>query len=78
MHLTAADKTRITGSFEVFRQPDRPDVAAQSDPQVIATVSEMMLEIERRGLEAVRDYAERLDGWTGGTTSKSPSTGSTR
>src|SRR5690349_9152745 len=66
MHLTPADARRITGSYSVVRQPDRPDVAAQSDPKVIETVSAMLLEIERDGLAAVRRYAERLDGWTGG------------
>ncbi len=66
MHLTEADKRRISGSFTVVREPDRPDVAAQSDPAVIATVSDMLTEIERDGLAAVRRYAERLDGWTGG------------
>ena len=66
MHLSAIDKSRIAGSFSVVREPDRPDVAAQSDPQVIATVSQMLLEIERDGRAAVRRYAEQLDGWTGG------------
>ncbi len=51
----------------MVREPDRPDVAAQSDPKVIATVSEMLSTIERGGLAAVQDYAERLDGWTGGS-----------
>ena len=31
MHLTPADKKRITGSFSAVREPARPDVAAQSD-----------------------------------------------
>jgi sulfopropanediol 3-dehydrogenase len=66
MHLTPADARRITGSFSVVRAPERPDVAAQSDPKVIETVSSMLSEIERDGLAAVRRYAERLDGWTGG------------
>ena len=66
MHLTPSDKIRVTGSFGVVREPDRPDVAAQSDPTVIATVSQMLSEIERGGRPAVRRYAERLDGWTGG------------
>ena len=47
-------------------------MAAQSDPGVIATVSTMLSEIEAGGLDAVRSYAERLDGWTGGRTSRSP------
>ena len=33
---------------------------------MIATVSEMLSEIERDGLAAVSRYAERLDGWRGG------------
>ena len=66
MHLTPADARRITGSYSVVRAPERPDVAAQSDPKVIETVSSMLSEIERDGLAAVRRYAEKLDGWTGG------------
>lgn len=34
-----------------------------SDPAVIAAVSEMLLDVERRGLDAVRDHSRRLDGW---------------
>lgn len=67
MHLTQSDKSQITGTFTVVREPDRPDVAAQSNPTVIATVSEMLSRIEREGLSAVADYAGMLDGWTGGT-----------
>ncbi len=66
MHLTPTDKSRVAGSFSVVREPDRPDVPAQSDPAVISTVSQMLSEIERDGRAAVRRYAERLDGWTGG------------
>jgi sulfopropanediol 3-dehydrogenase len=66
MHLTPADARRITGSYSVVRAPERLDVAAQSDPTVIETVSGMLSEIERDGLAAVRRYAEKLDGWTGG------------
>jgi sulfopropanediol 3-dehydrogenase len=67
MHLNPRDKARISGSFTVVREPDRLDVPAQSDPEVRAAVSEMLSAIERGGIEAVRGYAERLDGWTGGT-----------
>jgi len=66
MHLTKNDKGRVNGSLSIVKEPDRPDVAAQSDPAVIATVSDMLIEIERDGLLAVRRYAERLDGWSGG------------
>ncbi len=50
-----------------MRQPDRLDVPAQSDPAVSSIVSEMLATIERGGLDEVRRYAERLDGWTGGS-----------
>jgi len=66
MHLTMADARRISGTYSVVREPARPDVAAQSDPSVIATVSAMLSDIERNGRAAVRRYAEQLDGWTGG------------
>ena len=67
MHLTTADHRRLTGSVTAVREPDRPDVAAQSDPGVRDTVSAMLSDIEQHGREAVRRYAEQLDGWTGGT-----------
>ncbi len=65
MHLTTQDRALISGTVTTVREPDRPDVSAQSDPQVSATVSAMLSEIERDGLAAVRRYAEQLDGWTG-------------
>src|SRR5947209_3136040 len=36
---------------------------AGPDPAVSARVSEMLLAIERRGLDAVRTYSRELDGW---------------
>ncbi len=66
MHLTARDRKLITGTVTTVREPTRPDVPAQADPQVSQTVSAMLAEIERDGLPAVRRYAEQLDGWTGG------------
>ena len=66
MHLTSRDRALLSGTVQTVREPDRPDVAAQSDPEVSETVSAMLAEIEREGLAAVRRYAERLDGWTGG------------
>lgn len=52
------------GLFTRLKTPlDVP--AAQRDPQVVETVSTMLLDIERRGLDAVRDYAKKLDRWEG-------------
>ena len=66
MHLSRVDRSLITGTFTTVREPARTDVAAQSDPQVIKTVSTMLSDIEQHGRPAVRRYAEQLDGWTGG------------
>ena len=33
------------------------------DPEVTATVSRMLTEIEHRGMDAVREYSKRLDDW---------------
>ena len=65
MHLTSSDQTRITGSFGVVREPDRPDVAAQSDPKVIATVSDAVRDRARRSRRGawLRRAAGRLDRW---------------
>jgi sulfopropanediol 3-dehydrogenase len=65
MHLNASDKNLVPGSFTVIKEPAGPDRPAQRDPQVAATVSEMLSTIESQGLDAVRKYAEALDGWTG-------------
>ena len=66
MHLNPEDKARISGTFTVVREPERPDVPAQSDADVSAAVSRILADIKKGGLEKVRRYAEQLDGWTGG------------
>jgi sulfopropanediol 3-dehydrogenase len=65
MHLNSTDKILVPGRFTVVKEPPGPDVPAQRDPQVAATVSEMLSTIESGGLDAVRKYAEQLDGFTG-------------
>lgn len=65
MHLNADDKGLIKGDFLAIKEPPGPDVPAQRDPAVAETVSEMLHTIETRGLDAVRMYAERLDGFKG-------------
>ena len=66
MHLRPRDRARLSGTVTTVREPDRVDVAAQSDPAVSTTVSTMLSSIEAEGLAAVRRYAEQLDGWSGG------------
>lgn len=65
MHLTLEDKQSIAGRFQVVKEPPGPDTPAQADPAVSATVSQMLSTIEKNGLDAVRTYAEQLDGFTG-------------
>src|SRR5436190_6213806 len=65
MHLNVEDKARLGDGIKVVKEPPGPDTPAQRDPEVAATVSRMLSDIERRGLAAVREYAEQLDGWSG-------------
>jgi len=61
--FTPARLAALEGSFELLKSPalDRP--AAQRDPAVIATVSEMLSTIETGGMDAVLRYAHDLDGF---------------
>jgi sulfopropanediol 3-dehydrogenase len=65
MHLNDEDKDRLGNGITIVKEPPGPDTPAQRDPAVAATVSRMLSDIEARGLVAVREYAERLDGWSG-------------
>jgi sulfopropanediol 3-dehydrogenase len=47
----------------VPRYLKRAEPADAAGEEVRQTVSEMLLEIERRGAAAVREYSRRLDGW---------------
>ena len=67
MHLSAGDLDRIHGNVSTVYAPDRPDVAAQSAPEVRETVSAILADIEAGGLAAVQRWAEKLDGWQGGS-----------
>lgn len=65
MRFTAAVLAEHEGRITRVKVPAVDAPAAQRDPAVIATVSEMLTDIERRGLDAVRDYARKLDRWDG-------------
>lgn len=49
-------------SFKLAKAPRQPP-APTRDQSVVRTVSEMLLRIEREGLDAVRAYSRELDGW---------------
>ena len=61
MQLTSAVLDRLAGSYEILKAPAMSGPPAQRDPAVIATVSEMLSTIEKRGLDAVKEYAAKLD-----------------
>jgi sulfopropanediol 3-dehydrogenase len=53
-------------SFTTLKAPGLDLPAAQRDPAVIARVSEILLDIEKNGMDAVRRYAAEFDRHTGG------------
>jgi sulfopropanediol 3-dehydrogenase len=65
MLYTPAVLRRLDGSFHHLKTPLVDAPAAQRDPAVIATVSEMLTDIQSRGMDAVLDYARRLDRYDG-------------
>lgn len=65
MRFTPQLLDSLTGHYEIVKAPTKTGPAAQSDPAVVATVSEMLRTIEAGGLDAVRKYAEQLDNFTG-------------
>jgi sulfopropanediol 3-dehydrogenase len=66
------DPTRITTptpaglpgdlNCKLVKAPHQPPAPARDD-QVAARVSEMLIRIEREGMDAVRTYSRELDGW---------------
>lgn len=61
MKLSSRFISENASRFEELKSPlvDAPE--AQRDPAVATTVSTMLLDIEKRGMDAVRDYARQLD-----------------
>ncbi|MDN3310328.1 histidinol dehydrogenase [Microbacterium oryzae] len=63
---------RLAGSFVHLKQPLVDAPAAQRDPAVAETVSRMLLDIQRRGMDAVLDHARDLDRYDGRDIELSP------
>ena len=53
------------GSFTAIKAPAHSGPPSQRDPAVVSTVSRMLSTIEARGMDAIREYAEKLDHFTG-------------
>ncbi len=58
-------KHRVLPPLQWLKKPAVDGPPAQRDPKVVERVSQMLREIERKGMDAVRAYAEELDGWSG-------------
>ncbi|AOT02262.1 histidinol dehydrogenase [Arthrobacter sp. U41] len=65
MHITERDRAHIPGNFLTLKGPAIESVPAQRLPEVVATVSAMLGDIETNGMDAVLKYARELDGWQG-------------
>lgn len=66
MRFSAPVLRSLDGRFRHLKTPLVDAPAAQQDPAVIETVTTMLAEIERRGMDAVLEYARTLDGYRGG------------
>src|SRR5690349_20630293 len=66
MQLTPSRISHLEGAYKVLKAPGVDGPPAQRDPKVVAVVSDMLSTIEKRGMDAVLEYARRLDGWEGG------------
>ena len=63
MRITEADKKFLKADIEVLKAPELDSPPAQRLPEVMETVSKMLLDIEKNGVDAVRKYARDLDKW---------------
>lgn len=59
------DEAQSLPPFQWLKKPSVDGPPAQRDPSVVDRVSQMLSEIERKGMDAVRAYAQELDGWSG-------------
>lgn len=66
MNLSPRFTTAFAKRFTLLKAPAVDAPPAQRDPEVIATVSRMLSDIERHGLDAIRRYASSLDGQSDG------------
>ncbi|MFE7068776.1 histidinol dehydrogenase [Streptomyces sp. NPDC057620] len=66
MKLSSRFTAAFSDRYTLLKDPAVDAPPAQRDPEVIETVSRMLSEIERDGLDAVRRYARSLDGQTDG------------
>ncbi|BCL33069.1 histidinol dehydrogenase [Streptomyces aurantiacus] len=66
MKLSSRFTDAFADRFTLLKAPGVDAPPAQRDPEVIETVSRMLSDIERHGLDAVRGFARSLDGQSDG------------
>ena len=66
MRYSPAVLRSLDGSFHHLKTPAVDAPAEQRSPAVVQAVSAMLLDVERRGIDAVLDYARQLDNYAGG------------
>ncbi|MFJ4223756.1 histidinol dehydrogenase [Microbacterium sp. NPDC089695] len=72
MRYSSAVLSRLDGAFHHLKTPLVDAPAAQRDPAVIETVTNMLADIRERGMDAVLDYAKKLDNYQGGDLELTP------
>ena len=65
MQLDPARIAHLEGRYHHLKSPEKSGPPAQRDPKVIETVSRMLSEIEKGGMDRVLGYAATLDRWDG-------------
>lgn len=65
MRYSSPVLSRLDGAFQHLKTPLIDAPAAQRDPAVIETVTTMLADIRERGMDAVLDYARKLDNYQG-------------
>ncbi|CAN7177860.1 histidinol dehydrogenase [Microbacterium maritypicum] len=65
MRYSSTVLARLDGAFHHLKTPLIDAPAAQRDPAVIETVTAMLADIRERGMDAVLDYARKLDNYQG-------------
>ncbi|GHD00060.1 histidinol dehydrogenase [Zhihengliuella salsuginis] len=65
MQINDTDHKYIEGSYATLKSPQVGGVPAQRLPEVVETVSAMLSDIEKNGIDAVIKYSRKLDGWEG-------------
>jgi sulfopropanediol 3-dehydrogenase len=72
MQLDPARIGHLEGRYRHLKSPAKNGPPAQRDPRVIETVSRMLSEIEKGGMDRVLAYAATLDRWDGRDPELSP------